>query len=230
MWTFLGFGFLIGLRHALEADHVAAVASLLTRSRGTGQALRLGLSWGLGHTLTLFAVGLVVLSVDGIVPEGFARGLEALVGVMLILLGGDVVRRMIRDRVHFHMHRHGEVAHFHAHSHAGEGRHRESVHSHSHESLISKRSLFVGLIHGLAGSAALVLLTLESMESLAQGLLYIALFGIGSLVGMGILSCVISLPLRFAARNLTWAYNGISLALGLFTIGLGTLLVVENLV
>jgi ABC-type nickel/cobalt efflux system permease component RcnA len=226
MATILFFGFLVGMRHALEADHVAAVATLASRSSSLRQSLRLGFAWGLGHSATLFAVGFAVLLVDGVVPVEIARWLEGLVGVMLVFLGADVIRRMLRDRVHFHSHRHGSVLHFHAHSHRegrhGVGRpHDDTAHDHQHPRGLSGRALIVGLVHGLAGSAALVLLTLEAMESLWMGLAYMALFGVGSILGMAVLSCAIALPLRLAAKRATWAYNGLTAALGLFTIGLG---------
>ena len=112
-------GFLIGMGHALEADHVAAVASLTTRSRSARQTILQGTFWGAGHTLTLLLFGLVVLLLDTVIPERFAQGLELAVGVMLVLLGADVLWHLIRDRVHFHLHRHGEVRHLHAHSHRG---------------------------------------------------------------------------------------------------------------
>jgi ABC-type nickel/cobalt efflux system permease component RcnA len=221
MTTVLTFGFLIGLRHALEADHVAAVASLATTSRSLRQSVRLGAAWGLGHALTLLVVGGVLLASGKALPPGVAHWLEVVVGVMLIGLGADVLRRLIRQRVHFHSHRHGRLVHFHAHSHAGEGDHATSAHAHDHGLALSVRALIVGLVHGLAGSALLTLLTAQAVDSLWQGLAYIVLFGMGSIVGMAALSCAISVPLRFAARHLTWAYNGLGAVMGLFTAGLG---------
>ena len=127
MITLLLLGFLIGMRHALEADHVAAVASLATRSRSIGETVRHGAVWGIGHTLTLFLFGSLVIWMDGVMPEQLARWLELAVGIMLIILGIDVLRRIIQEKIHFHAHRHdnGET-HFHAHSHAGEKHHGEN--------------------------------------------------------------------------------------------------------
>jgi len=229
MGSILLIGFLIGMRHALEADHLAAVATLTGGGRGLGRSLRLGLAWGLGHSATLFLVGGAVLLVDGVLPERLALWLEAAVGVMLVFLGLDVVRRLLRERVHFHSHSHGKARHFHAHSHAGEGRHGASNHSHDHGPILPRRALVVGLVHGLAGSAALVLLTVEAMDSLASGLLYMALFGLGSILGMGLLSCAIALPLRYAARQLTWGYTALTALLGAFSVGLGGYMVLESL-
>lgn len=221
MLSVLALGFLIGLQHAMEADHLAAVASLATRSRSLLDTARQGAVWGLGHTLTLFAFGGAVLLADALVPEKLAAGLEFAVGVMLIGLGGDVLRRVIRERVHFHAHRHGSTEHFHAHSHAGAGDHGNDPHRHSHRKRLPLRALFVGMMHGMAGSAALILLALQTVASPLEGLLYIAVFGFGSIVGMAIVGAVISLPLRYSPRGLTWAHNGLKSLVGLFTIALG---------
>lgn len=221
MGAVLLFGLLIGMKHAMEADHVAAMASLTARSRGLGETLRLGLAWGLGHWAALFGVGAVVLSLDTALPEQVARFLELMVGVMLLALGADVIRRAVRDRIHFHVHMHGDgIRHVHAHSHAGESAHDDSRHEHRHG--LPLRALAVGVMHGLAGSAALLLLLAASRaESLWLGLGYLALFGLGSMVGMAALSLAIALPLRHMARPLTLARNALSAAVGALTAGLG---------
>ena len=107
---------------------------------------------GWGHTLTLFAAGLIVLSLDGVMPAQIARIFEFAVGIMLVLLGSDLLRRLIAARVHFHLHRHGDgTTHFHAHSHTGEADHGASHHAHVHVRGLPARALAVGLMHGLAG-------------------------------------------------------------------------------
>ena len=215
-------GLLVGMRHALEADHVAAVAALTQRSRGFRSALRLGAAWGIGHTLTLFAAGTIVLSLDGVMPEQIARIFEFAVGIMLVLLGADLLRRLIVARVHVHIHRHGDgTTHFHAHSHAGEANHTSSRHDHMHVRGLPARALAVGLMHGLAGSAALILLTVGQIDSFFWAMAYLALFGIGSMIGMAALSVVIAIPLQRVARSLSWAHNALGAAIGLGTIGLG---------
>ncbi len=228
MLTIVLTGALIGMKHALEADHVAAVAALATGSRSARQTLHLGIAWGVGHTLTIFIVGTLVLSLNAVMPESVSAVLEAVVGLMLILLGGDVLRRMIRDRVHFHLHRHGRLAHFHAHSHAGETDHAGSRHAHEHPRALTWRALLVGTVHGMAGSAALVLLTLGSIGSFGLGLAYMALFGLGSILGMAALSGAIAVPLKMTAERLTWAYNGLTAAAGLVTVGLGAVILFEQ--
>lgn len=221
-------GFLIGMRHAVESDHVAAVASLATRSRSVTDAIRQGAAWGLGHTLTLFLFGSIVLVLDAVMPERLAHTLELLVGVMLVGLGIDVLRRLIREQVHFHVHEHhdGEV-HFHAHSHAGETGHDPARHHHRHPEGFPIRALLVGLMHGMAGSAALILLTLQTVQSPWTGLLYIALFGVGSMIGMAMLSFVIAIPLRASARGVTWLHNGLQAIVGVATIAIGAVLIYE---
>lgn len=221
MSAILVFGFLLGMRHAIETDHVAAVATLVARSSSHRRAVFQGAVWGLGHTVTLFLAGSVVLFLDTVIPEQLAHGLETAVGVMLILLGGDLIRRMLRDRVHFHSHRHADgTVHFHAHSHAGQDRPHAQIHHEHEHARFPARALYVGLMHGLAGSAALILLTLSTVDAPAVGLLYIALFGVGSIGGMAALSVVISVPLH-GARRFTWLHNGIQTAVGVVSIAVG---------
>ncbi|MCP4046046.1 MAG: urease accessory protein, partial [Gammaproteobacteria bacterium] len=112
-------GLFIGLRHALEADHVAAVTSLTSQQRSLANSIRQGAAWGLGHTITLFTFGSVVIFMDTTMPDYLVEKLEIAVGIMLIVLGADVLRRMYRSRIHFHSHQHNDgKSHFHAHSHS----------------------------------------------------------------------------------------------------------------
>lgn len=229
MSVFLLFGFLLGLRHALEADHLAAVATLATRSKSLAHTVKLGAVWGLGHTIALSVFGSMILMMDTIVPDQFARALEAAVGLMLVILGIDVLRRLYRERIHFHIHRHpsGQV-HFHAHSHSRETTHNPDQHNHPHPDSFLLRALFVGLMHGMAGSSALILLTLQTVESLTQGFVYIALFGIGSIIGMAMLSLVIAIPLRRSSTGLTWLHKAIHCTLGFATVALGLVIVFQT--
>jgi len=225
----LSLGFLFGLRHALDADHIAAVASLATRSRSVNDALRVGISWGLGHGLTLFAVSAVVLLMGVGFPERVAALAEFLVGIMLVGLGLDVVRRTIRERLHVHGHGHADNRyHVHIHSHAGEGRHENLRHEHEHPVGLPRRAAVIGLMHGLAGSAALLLLTLGTFDTVLVGLAYVALFGIGSMLGMAALSFTMALPLRRAARYTVWGMNGINAVVGIGTVALGGMVMVDS--
>jgi hypothetical protein len=228
MFGILGLGFLLGMQHALEADHVAAVSSIAARRAHIGDIVKHGLTWGLGHTLTLFAFAGAAILLGRAIPEHFARPLETAVGVMLVGLGAHVLWRLWRDRVHFHKHGHGDgTIHIHAHSHAGETvAHARAAHTHAHG--FRWRTLLVGLMHGMAGSAALLVLAVSQASSPAAALGYIALFGIGSMVGMGALSMVIAVPLAVSARWLTWANNGLQGAVGVITVAIGATAIVAT--
>jgi hypothetical protein len=221
MFGILGLGFLLGMQHALEADHIAAVSSIAARRSEVNDIVKHGLTWGLGHTLTLFAFAGAAILLGHAIPETLARPLETAVGVMLVGLGAHLWWRLWRDRVHFHGHRHDDgTVHLHAHSHAGESvPHASAPHAHAHG--FRWRTLLVGLMHGMAGSAALLVLTVTQAPSAAAGLGYIALFGIGSMIGMALLSTVIAVPIAISARWLTFANRGLQAAVGLVTIAIG---------
>jgi hypothetical protein len=223
MFGILGLGFLLGMQHALEADHIAAVSSIAARRTDIADIVKHGLTWGLGHTLTLFVFAGAAILLGHAIPEHLARPLETAVGVMLVGLGAHVLWRLWRDRVHFHRHGHGDgTVHFHAHSHAGEtAPHARAAHAHGHAQGFRWRTLLVGLMHGMAGSAALLVLAVTQASSPAAGLGYVALFGIGSMVGMAALSGVIAVPIAVSARWLTWANRGLQGAVGVITIAIG---------
>ncbi len=226
MLSILMLGFIIGMRHALEADHLAAVSTIASQNLGIKRAWQMGSAWGLGHTITLFIFGGIVLMVGGHISEEISSALEMAVGVMLILLGADVIRRLIVNRVHYHVHRHGDdTPHFHAHSHRNDKKHNKAAHHHQHG--FPTRALFIGLIHGMAGSAALIAITLESVESIPLGIAYITLFGLGSIVGMALLASIIAIPLQASAKKLTWMHNGLQAGIGLLTMAIGSAVVVQ---
>jgi hypothetical protein len=221
MFGILGLGFLLGMQHALEADHIAAISSIAARRSGIGDIVKHGLTWGVGHTLTLFVFAGAALPLGHAIPQSVARPPETAVGIMLVGLGAHVLWRLWRDRVHFHKHHHGDgTVHFHAHSHSGEiTPHARSAHLHDHG--FRWRTLLVGLMHGMAGSAALLVLAVSQASSPAAGLGYIALFGVGSMIGMGALSMVIAVPIAISARWLTWANRSLQGAVGVVTIVIG---------
>jgi ABC-type nickel/cobalt efflux system permease component RcnA len=221
-------GALLGMKHATETDHLAAVATLATRQSSLAQTLRQRVAWGVGHTLTLMLFAGAVLALGQAISPNLEQALETGVGIMLVLLGADVLRRLVRDRIHFHVDRHAAaVAHVHAHSHRGEGAHAQSPHRHEHARRWPLRALAVGMMHGMAGSAALVVLSLKAVPTVALGLGYIALFGAGSIVGMALLSIVIAVPLRLSAGYLTRVHQGMTALVGLFSCGLGLAMVIE---
>ena len=221
MFGILGLGFLLGMQHALEADHIAAVSSIAARRAGMRDIVKHGLTWGLGHTLTLFAFAGAAILLGHAIPEHLTRPLETAVGIMLVGLGLNVLWRLWRDRVHFHGHMHDDgKTHIHIHSHANEQLpHARSAHAHEHG--FRWRSFAVGLMHGMAGSAALLVLAVSQVANPVYGLIYVLLFGIGSMVGMGALSTVIAIPLVVSANTLTWANSGLQIAVGIVTIAIG---------
>lgn len=236
-------GFLLGLKHATEADHLAAVATLATRSGTWRDALRQGAAWGIGHTVTLLLLGGAMLTLGHEIPDRLGQALEFCVGVMLVLLGLDVLRRLRQQRVHFHAHAHGDGdVHLHAHRHAeatlsaasvvpvfskrlfvpaADRDHRTQAHAHAHAALSPRRAMLVGTMHGLAGSAALIVLSVGAAPSVAMGLVYILVFGVGSILGMALLSVAIAVPLRASAGALTGLHSGLTAAVGLLSCALG---------
>ena len=223
MISILFLGFLIGMLHAMEVDHIAAVSSLATGTKSKRGVIRHGVVWGIGHAtaILLFAGGAIWFGMT--IGGGFAMVLEIAVGSMLIGLGAHVIYRMMRDRIHFHLHRHDDgVTHLHAHGHRGDTHaHDPARHHHAHPARFSVRTLLVGLMHGMAGSAALLILTAAASGSPVLGAMQIAAFAVGSVLGMAILSAAISIPLTYTANFLTRTRIVIEGATGTGTIALG---------
>jgi ABC-type nickel/cobalt efflux system permease component RcnA len=214
-------GFVIGMRHAFEADHLAAVSAIVSRGRSVREVAPQGAIWGFGHTLALGVLAGAVLLTPWSLPAGFEPALETLVGVVLLLLGSSLLLRLWRDRVHIHTHRHDGVVHLHAHSHRGDPEpHDAAPHEHEHR-LSSGRTLLIGLTHGAAGSAALTVYVAATLESRWTGLLYVVCFGFGSILGMTLLSTVVAIPLAALARTLTGVHRTLQVAAGLFSIVIG---------
>jgi hypothetical protein len=187
--TVLSLGFVLGLRHALDTDHIAAVSTMLAQRPSWRASSLIGFSWGVGHTLVLLCVGAAVLLLRVQIPEPVATGAEFIVGVILVVLGVTLGVRLLRERWHVHGHDHDGTHHVHLHSHA-----IDPDHGHRHWWYESIRPLCVGMAHGLAGSAALLLVVLASSHSVLQGLGYIAVFGLGSILGMMLIGLALSIP------------------------------------
>lgn len=184
-------GLAFGMRHAMEADHVAAVASLAVRSsRSAGSAARLAACWGMGHAVTILAIGAVALISGARIPETFLPFLDGLVGVMLLALGVSAIRqRMLMPEP-----------------------------SKVHRDKDCRRATLVGALHGAAGSAALILLTATHAHSVLLGIAQLVLFGAGALVGMFLLSLLLSLPLSYWGRN---GQKTVSVLVGIATASVG---------
>jgi hypothetical protein len=203
-------GLAVGLRHAFEPDHLTAVATLATETRDAKRGALLGALWGLGHTVSLVIVGIVLIAIGAALPVRLGAWFELGVCAMLVLLG---VRAILRSRElgprgPVHAHSHGDRTHVHAgadpHLHIGRG-------------VFALRPLAVGLVHGLAGSGALTALVFAELPSTSARLGYITLFGLGSIAGMAAASAVVGVSLR----AMEGARRGITLVAGVVSIGLG---------
>lgn len=248
--TVVVLGFFLGMRHATDPDHVIAVTNIVSRHRTTRGAALIGAVWGLGHTLTILVVGGSIVLFSWVIPPRIGLSMEFAVGVMLIILGivnlRDVVRlagrRAANARVHAHDHAHGP-GHVHSHAHS----HGDYVHTHTHTHNPEShphdpqktpvhwldrnfgglsfyrllRPLFIGVVHGLAGSAAIALLVLTVIRNPTWGLLYLAIFGAGTIAGMMLITVAIALPLVYSERLSTRFTTGLRVASGMISIVFG---------
>jgi ABC-type nickel/cobalt efflux system permease component RcnA len=217
--SILGLGFTLGIKHAIEPDHVIAVSTIASQSKKLWKSSLAGVFWGIGHTTTLFIVGMVLILMKGNISEKWVMSLEFLVGLMLVYFGITTIKSF--KNIHVHTHEHDQDLHKHVHSHNHNGDH---VHVHKHQNSSYGKSLFMGLIHGLSGSAAMVLLTMSTVNSAWEGSLYILIFGVGTVVGMLFFTTVIGIPFVLSSnkiginRTLTQITGGISTAFGIYYI------------
>jgi ABC-type nickel/cobalt efflux system permease component RcnA len=229
----LGLGFLLGLKHATEADHLVAVTTIVSEQRSVSRSAMVGALWGVGHTAALLAAGVVVILLEVSIPERVAAALEFGVALMIIFLGSRVLFLALRKRrrVHVHAHTHGGRTHTHLHFHEHADEHSATgataAHAPAHErhgGLVGWRPLAVGVVHGLAGSAALTLLVLTEVlrnGSRVLGLAYLLIFGVGSVGGMMLMSALISLPFVFTASRFARVDAPVRLLAGLFSVAFG---------
>lgn len=196
-----GIGLLLGLRHAFEPDHLAAVSTLATRQGSLLAACRLAAAWALGHAASVGVVVLALIAGGLRLPARFSPAADLLVAVLLVGLGASVLLRYVRGRWHMHAHSHDGASHLHLHSH----RHDER-HAHSHARADARRSLGFGLLHGLAGSAAILLLLVAAAPTRSAQLAYFLAFGVGTMAGMLAVSLALAGIVRLASRRgATWA-------------------------
>jgi len=219
----LTLGFILGLRHALDPDHLVAVSTIVSEHKSVSRSSLVGTFWGLGHTASLLGIGLVILSLKASIPDSATPWFEMPVAFMLIALGAGATWRAMRERglqIHTHAHSHEDSApHTHIHMHASD------KHMHKHRLFrLGRRPFVVGMVHGMAGSAALTLAVLTTIPSITVGLIYIGVFGIGSVGGMLIMSAMIGLPFAVTARRFSIVNGGIRLFAGLFSIVFGLVL------
>ena len=235
-------GLILGMRHATDADHVIAVTAIVSGERRIGAAARIGIAWGLGHSVTVFLVGGAIILFKLTVPPRLSMALEFAVAIVLILLGMSVLARssprianflgLKRNAdewfAHSHAHEHGGTMHVHphAHSHADEHSHHSHVPAKtprfargSHE-----RAFGVGLVHGLAGSAAIALLVLSAIPNPVWGLVYLAIFGFGTILGMMLITMAIGVPISLTAARLGSLNHALLIGAGLLSLGFGLFL------
>ncbi|MFO0690965.1 MAG: urease accessory protein [Myxococcota bacterium] len=201
----LAVAFLLGLIHAVDADHVMALSVFATRERGAAAGARAGLRWSLGHGAVLLVVGLVFVGLGLALPATWTAIAERAVGIVMIGLGAWVWIELARRRAHLHFHAHDGLrphAHWHAHRHAHPAA-RAPRHQHEHG------ALFVGALHGLAGSAPLLVVLPIAASAPAAAAAYLVLFGLGVAVAMVAVSGALGhvagrLAERRAERGLSW--------------------------
>lgn len=220
----LAIGFLKGLQHALDADHVVAVSTIVSEHKSILRSSLVGTFWGLGHTAALAGVSLAIILLRPTIPEHVLPLMETPVAVMLIALGASATWKAIKERgwqIHTHAHSHDDrsPAHSHIHIHSGEG------HNHLHGLFrMGRKPFLVGVVHGLAGSAVVTLAAFAAIPSVALGLLWLALFGIGTIGGMLLMSAAISLPFIITARRFSAINGAIKLLAGIFSIFFGLMI------
>jgi high-affinity nickel-transport protein len=244
LFTILSLGFFLGMRHATDADHVVAVATIVARERSARAAALIGAAWGVGHTLTILVVGGAIILLGWVIPPRVGMSMEMAVGFMLCVLGlvnlrgvtswlresVDQMRSGASHHVHSHAHQHGDYVHTHVHGHEPD--------SHPHDpdrtpvSWLDRhlgriglyqlvRPLVVGVVHGLAGSAAIALLVLATIRQSSWALLYLFVFGIGTVGGMMLITALIGVPFAATGRRFAHTHRGLRLASGAISLVFG---------
>ncbi|HJT82751.1 MAG TPA: hypothetical protein VJ719_16255 [Chthoniobacterales bacterium] len=242
-FSLLAVGFFLGMRHATDADHVIAISTIVSRQRSLRSAALIGALWGVGHTLTVTLVGAAIILFTVTIPPRLGLAMEFAVGVMLVLLGFmnlTGLNQWIRDNipqgspVHGHTHAHGDYAHSHLHGHG------LAAHGHNEEQTPQAwldrklggmgvyqmiRPLIVGIVHGLAGSAAVALLVLTAISDPWWGILYLVLFGVGTVAGMMLITVAIAAPFAYSTGRLPRFNAYLRVASGLLSLGFGLFLI-----
>ena len=218
----------LGLAHSLDPDHVVAVSTLLCNNKNLRKSITSVMVWGAGHSVVLFIIGLLVLTLSVVIPQSVIKLFDATAGTLLIILGALVLRPLIAERIQPHQITH-EHTHSHSHSHPHTHSHdhnNENHHGHNH----LHKSAITGALQGLGGSAALMLVTLSTVNSVEIGLIFILLFGVGVILGMVGIACLVGSVMAYTASNLEKVHKIIKALTGTVSIVLGIVIVVYALI
>lgn len=227
LWGAVVLGFILGLRHALDPDHVVAISTIVTDEPDWRRSSLIGSFWGLGHAASLLTLSGLILVLRINVTEIAASRLEIVVAIMLVGLGLLAIRAARAGfRLHAHPHKHDGLEHAHLHAHQP---HQAPAHQHRHGLRFGLRPFAVGLVHGVAGSGGLALLVLATAKSTAEGLLYMAALAFGAFVGMGILSGLMTLPLTALRSRYQTVHLGFQYLSGICSVAFGAWLFAEHL-
>jgi len=244
--SIIALGFFLGMRHASDPDHVIAVTTIVSRQRSIRHAASIGVLWGLGHTITILVVGSAIILFGLVIPPRVGLTMEFSVGLMLILLGVlnlSGIMRWISEAVtplqlgqHSHPHGHGDYVHNHPHGHSPEN------HGHAEDATPLGwmdrtfgrlglyhilRPLAVGIVHGLAGSAAVALLVLTTIRVPSWAIFYLLVFGVGTIAGMMLITAAIAVPFSFSEIRYARLNRGLGLVSGLISLGFGLFIVYQ---
>jgi hypothetical protein len=242
-WAIVAIGFFLGMRHATDPDHVIAVSTIVSRERTIAKAGLIGMLWGVGHTVTIVAVGAAMILFGVAIPARLGLTMEFSVGLMLILLGVlnlSGAMKWVTEKLapahpphvgeHVHVHGHGSHVHLHRHTHAlGEKHHGATLlpphwlrASFSRLGLYqSLRPLVIGIVHGLAGSAAVALLVLGTIREPRWAVFYLLVFGVGTIMGMMLITAAIALPYSLANHKIVWLHRSLVTGSGLLSLAFG---------
>ena len=237
--SIIAIGFFLGMRHATDPDHVIAVTTIVSQQRKTGRAALIGAFWGLGHTVTILIVGSAIILFNLVIPARLGLAMELAVGFMLIALGVWNVASFMRSVprpglsadsahpvIHSHRHSHGDVVHTHTHAHTGETHEGESVRR--LDQVLGRLSLYqlirplaVGIVHGLAGSAAVALLILASIRDSHWAIAYLLVFGVGTIAGMMLITMGIASTFRVVGSRFDTFSRRLALVTGVLSVVFG---------
>lgn len=221
-------GFLIGMQHAFEADHVAAVSSMVSSGSSVSRAVGHGLAWGLGHSLILGAFTGLMIGFGLSVSEEWSAIFELGVGLMLVVLGARVLLRLWREGGAWRAHSHSDGS-SHIHFVTDKSEHTEQGPAeHEHRQKLPLGTISIGMVHGLAGSGSILMMSAVGLDTPSDAILYVLLFGIGSMIGMGILSAIIALPLHWTNKSLKSGNFAIQGIIGLIAIIIGITIAAEK--